>query len=132
MDLGQYGAEVHENFYHMLNKALQLRDPETLLLLKGCPKPKFYWNVTRYCATTPCKILNFQVLFSYNQTNFIDGSDLSVYRYLHFFFGALRSLPKEPEAVFFRGVNHDAINARPAPALHTPTFKPHWATHVLV
>ncbi len=30
-------------------------------------QPWVWW----YCATAPCKILNFQVLFSYNQTNLL-------------------------------------------------------------
>ena len=36
MDLGQFGAAARENFYSALNKALQRRDPETMLLLNGC------------------------------------------------------------------------------------------------
>jgi hypothetical protein len=35
MDLGQFGASVKDNFYYALNKALQLREPGTMLLLKG-------------------------------------------------------------------------------------------------
>jgi hypothetical protein len=128
MDLGQFGASAKENFYFALNKALQQRDPETMSLLNGCHSTQchtciaekaqqFFFvmvtdDVPKYATATSTSL---QEPAFVGQGEKCACSDLSVCRYLHFFFGALRDLPKETEAVFFRGVKSDACKARSPP-----------------